>query len=110
MSQPPARGGLSPSPDLLRACRAPQLFNTIGPHGGAGPPVPELPAVGVEEMRPPDSDIAGREGVRLSPLPAVIVPGHSPLTRPGGIVLGVLVTAAMVSHTAFTRVRPHSES
>src|SRR4029453_6683595 len=51
--------GLGSDLDLARARAAPELFDAIGVHGGAGAPVPQIAAAGVEGMRAFDTDIAG---------------------------------------------------
>src|SRR5215813_12122046 len=48
---------LGPHRDLPRAGGAPELFNAIGVHGGAGAPAPEIATAGAEGVRPLDSDI-----------------------------------------------------
>src|SRR5919201_5744229 len=57
--------GLGPDLDLPRASGAPELFDAIGIHGGAGAPVPQIATTGAEGMRTLDADITcvKREGV-----------------------------------------------
>src|SRR5262252_6206044 len=56
---------LGPDRDLPRAGGAPELFDAIGVHGGAGASVPEITTAGAKGMRPLDSDITSvkREGI-----------------------------------------------
>src|SRR5712691_3248370 len=57
--------GLGPDLDLPRASGAPELFDAIRVHGGAGAPVPQIATAGAEGMRTLDANIARvkREGI-----------------------------------------------
>src|SRR5712691_5041823 len=57
--------GLGSDLDLPRASGAPELFDAIGVHGGAGAPVPQIATAGAEGMRTLDANIARvkREGI-----------------------------------------------
>src|SRR6516225_1730507 len=62
---------LGPHRDLPRAGGAPELFDAIGVHGGAGAPVPEITTAGAEGMRPLDSDITSVKRKGLATLHTV---------------------------------------
>src|SRR5262245_8977344 len=57
--------GFGPDFDLPGAGGAPELFDAIGVHGGAGAPVPQIATARAERMRPLDADITcvKREGI-----------------------------------------------
>src|SRR5438477_92864 len=62
---PPCTPLVSNSSGVPRARGTPELFDTIGVHGGAGATVPQIATAGVEGMRTFDANIicVKREGV-----------------------------------------------
>src|SRR5437899_2392877 len=82
--------GLGPDRDLPRASGAPELFDAIGVHGGAGAPVTQIATAGAEGMWTLDTDIAS---VKRQGLPAFhtvpLISFQEELAHDGVTIVGV---------------------
>src|SRR5205807_5224414 len=67
--------GLGAYLDLPRAGGAPQLFDAIGVHGGAGASIPEIAAARAKRMRSLDPNVASIEREGPAALDAVPLEG-----------------------------------
>src|SRR5712691_8997219 len=82
--------GLGPYRDLPRASGAPELFDAIGVHGGAGAPVTQIATAGAEGMWAIDSDIASVKSEGITALHAVPLKSfQEELTHGGVAIVGV---------------------
>src|SRR5436309_1263801 len=82
--------GLGPYPDLPRAGGAPELFDAVSIHGGAGAPVPQIATAEAEGMRTLDADIAGIKRQGLAALHAVPLERFQEELAHGGVpIVGV---------------------
>src|SRR6266581_6353441 len=79
--------GLGPYLDLSRASGAPELFDAIGVHGGAGAPVTQIATAGAEGMWTLDSDIASVKSEGITALHAVPLKSFQKELAHGGVTI-----------------------
>src|SRR5690349_7647354 len=82
--------GLGSYLDLPRTSGAPELFDAISVHGGAGAPVPQIATAGVEGMWTLNADITRVKCERISALHAMPLKSFQEELGHGGVpIIGV---------------------
>src|SRR5712692_3617339 len=79
--------GLGSDLDLPRASGAPELFDAIGVHGGAGAPVTQIATAGAEGMRTLDADIASVKSEGITALHTVPLKSFQEELAHGGVTI-----------------------